>query len=70
MKLENCCYDKIKLLHELSCMAWFIEKHAQPEALKKKDADYHKILTKLHKDLLPYIEELKVATCKNLTKEK
>jgi hypothetical protein len=24
--LDNCCYDRVKILHELSSIAWFIDK--------------------------------------------
>lgn len=62
MKLNNCCYDKAKLLHQLSCVSWFIEKHALADA--KNDAEFLELLRKLQKDVDPYIKELHTMLCK------
>ncbi len=68
--LENCCYDKTKLLHELSCISWFIEKHAQPEAKKTKDKEFEDLLKKLQKDLSPHIKNLHALISKDFEKTK
>jgi len=53
--LDDCFYNQIKLLHDLSCTHWFIEKNAQRIGDKK----YHTLLEKLEKNLKKYIIELK-----------
>jgi hypothetical protein len=35
--LNDCKYNKIKLLHELSSIVWFLEKCAIPDAKKTTD---------------------------------
>lgn len=47
--MENASYDKIKLLHQVSELIWFIEKHALKDA--QDDADCLKMLKDLHADL-------------------
>jgi len=60
--LENCVYDKIKILHELSCLLWFIEKHAKKDA--QGNAECTAYLERLEKDLEKYVQELKDMVCK------
>ena len=55
---SDCTYDKIKLLHEMSSLVWFIEKHALPDAQKASDEECITILTSLHGDLKKHLEEL------------
>lgn len=57
--LENCNYDKVKLLHELSCMVWFIQKHAKKNATDAGDAQCLEALEQLQADLDAHIEKLK-----------
>ena len=64
MKLKNCCYDKAKLFHKLSCMAWFIEKHAVADAKAENDAEFQELLKKLQQDIVPYVKELHAMLCK------
>ncbi len=47
--LDNCTYDKIKILQELSSLLWFIQKHAHKE-VPVNDA-CHTIIQELEKDL-------------------
>jgi hypothetical protein len=56
--LDHCTYDKVKLLHKLSSMLWFIEKHAKNDAKMANDAECAAILQKMSKDLEKYIDEL------------
>lgn len=51
--LDNSRYDLIKILHELSKLAWFIEKHAQPGLQQGK----HQERIKAYKDLLQDLEK-------------
>lgn len=63
MKLDNATYNKIKLLHELSCIAWFIEKHALADAQATGDKECQELLGSLGKDLQTYIEKLQKSIC-------
>ncbi len=63
--LDNCFYDKIKILHHLSCMLWFIEKHAEENAKKEGDEECHAFLDRLEKDLEKHVQELKKMICKS-----
>ncbi len=61
--VDNCTYDNVKLLHELSCLAWFIEHHGLPEAKRTKKADCKKMLEALQKDLNKHIKVLQKMVC-------
>lgn len=60
--LDNCKYNKIKLLHELCSMSWFIEKHAISDAKAVNDNECIKILEEVKKDLEKSIEKLRKVT--------
>jgi len=62
--LSNCDYDKIKLLHELSSILWFIDKHCHEDARAAGDTECKAFLEHLENDLLKHVEELKNITCK------
>ena len=57
--LDNCSYDKIKLIGKLSCIAWFIENHAKADAQKDNDKECLQILEALQRDTEKYAELLK-----------
>lgn len=57
--LDHCTYDKVKLLHEISSLVWFIEQHAKNDAQSAKDAACQELLTKLVQDLEKYIVKLR-----------
>lgn len=57
--LSDCKYDKVKLLHELSSIAWYIEKHAETNAKKMGDEQCALALENIKKDLEKHIENLK-----------
>jgi len=59
--LENMIYDKVKILHKLSSLLWFVEKHAKDAA---HDAAYKTYLDNLSNDLEKYVQELKNMTFK------
>ncbi len=61
--LDNVSYDKIKLLHKLSCINWFIEKHGKVDAQTAGDQAFVATLTELQKDLQKYIEKLQQGVC-------
>ena len=62
--LHNTKYNKIKILHELSCLAWFIDKHAKPEAKNADDKDCEQLLENLYNDLKKYIDQIEQLACK------
>ena len=62
--LHDSTYDKIKLLHSLSCISWFIDKHARSNAQKAGDSDSLQLLDDLKADLEKNIEKLEGKVCK------
>ena len=60
--LNNCDYDKIKILHELSSILWFIKKHALVDA--QQDDECSPFLNRLESDLEKHVTELKEMVCK------
>lgn len=62
--LDNCLYDKIKLLHKLSCTVWFIEQHAKADAQKQGDTECQKIFEEMSETLNKYVTTLKEMVCK------
>ena len=53
--IPNKTYDKIKLAHELSCLAWFIKHHA---IKNEKTLKHKKVLQDLEKSLNDYVNKL------------
>jgi len=62
--LDDCTYDKIKLINELSSIVWFIEKHAKQNALNIKDEQCFDMLEKLAEDIEKFTDPLKHSLCK------
>lgn len=63
MILDNSSYNKIKLLHELSCLTWFLEKHAINDAKAAGDQEGYTMLLGLQRDLQKHIESMQHAMC-------
>lgn len=57
--MNNDQYDKIKIAHELSCIAWFIEKHAKENAKKLNDKECLATFEEIQKFAEKYAEKLK-----------
>lgn len=57
--LDNCHYDAVKILHELSKLAWFVEKHAKPDEHKERHAECVEFYHDLLEDLEKHIEVMK-----------
>ena len=57
--LDHCTYDKVKLLHEISSIIWFIEKHAKQDAKSANDIVCHDLFEKLAQDLEKYVVKLR-----------
>ncbi len=49
--MDNTSYDKIKLLHKVSELIWFIEKHALKDAQEINDTCCVETLKQLHAEL-------------------
>lgn len=56
--LDDCKYNKIKLLHELSCIAWFLDKCGMQDAEKCGDSECAKTFKALRSDLEKHITAL------------
>ncbi len=54
--LSNNKYNKNKILHDLSCLYWFLDKHAIEEAKKSNDQELARELEKLKLDLDKHID--------------
>lgn len=61
---DNCSYNKIKLLHELSCLVWFMEKHALKDAQVAGDSECQEIFQTIKHDLDKHLERLHKQICK------
>jgi hypothetical protein len=61
--LDNCCYNKIKIMHDLSSLLWFVKKHAQDDAQKAQDKACVDFLKKLEQDLSEHLRTLKRMIC-------
>lgn len=60
--LDNCNYNKVRLLHDLSRIAQFLKKHAKKDAKKsRKHGSCHKLYGELEKDLDKHIGKLNKA---------
>ncbi len=60
--LDNCDYDKVKILHELSSILWFIKKHALVDA--QQDKECSTFLKRVESDREKHVAELKSIVCK------
>lgn len=63
MKLDNSSYNKIKLLHNLSGIIWFIEKHAILDAEQAGDRECLEILNSIKNNAEKHVEKLQRAMC-------
>ena len=59
--LKDYCYDKIKLLHEMSRMLNYLKKHALPEAKRQKLSETVNLYKGLERDLEKNVENLRKA---------
>lgn len=61
--MDNCRYNKIKLLYKLSCLCWFIDKHAMADAKKEGEDECIRMLEELKSDIDKHIERLDRLLC-------
>lgn len=57
--LDDCNYNKVRLLHDLSRMAHFVRQHAQNDAKRMKHSACDKMYDQLYKDLEKHIGTLR-----------
>jgi hypothetical protein len=62
--MNNAKYNKIKVLHDLSALCWFIEMHALADAQKSGDKESINLLEQLKKDLEKQITTFDKNACK------
>lgn len=62
--LDNPSYNKMKLLYKLSCITWFIEKHALDDAQNAGDKDFYDELKVLQHEIEKHIEVLQKSMCR------
>ena len=56
--ISNCDYDKIKILHDLEKIEWFINHHAKEDSEKEDEAFYH-MCESLEQDISRHCEVIK-----------
>lgn len=61
--LKNVRYNKIKLLHELSCLVWFVEKHGIEDAKTAGDKETMQLMQNLKNDLQQYLKKIDNSCC-------
>jgi len=59
--LEDCNYNKVKLLHDLSKIASFLERHAQKNAEEKGHPLCKEMYSELGTDIEKHIDKLRQA---------
>ena len=66
--LNDCNYNKVRLLHDLSRIVWYLEKHAKQDAKKEGHKLCHVVCDDIRKDLEKHMEKLRLAI-EGLSKE-
>jgi hypothetical protein len=61
--LDNCTYNKIKLMHEVSSMLWFIQRHGYHDAKAAGDMSCLEVLQELEEDLQKTLGRLRQYVC-------
>ena len=57
--MDDCTYNKNKLLKEINKLAGFIKKYAKKDAKAAKHTGCGKFMTYLHNDLTKHMKQLK-----------
>ena len=57
--LSHCNYNKVRLLHDLSRIVWFLKKHAKEDAQKEGHQDCIKMCEDLEADLEKHIDKIR-----------
>jgi len=57
--IDNCTYDKVKLIHDLSSIAWFLENHCEKDLKKShKNNCCSEVIKNIKSDLSKHIDAL------------
>ena len=59
--LNNCNYNKVRLLHDLSRIVWYLEKHAKNDAKKAGHTLCDPLCDEVKADLQTHIDKLRIA---------
>lgn len=57
--VSNCFYDKVRILHDLCRVVWFIQKHGIADARKEGNKECRALFDAINVQLQEYIEELR-----------
>ena len=66
--LSHCNYNKVRLLHDLSRMIWYLEKHAKEDAKSSGHELCHAMCEEPQKDLEKHLDKVRQAV-EGLSKE-
>jgi hypothetical protein len=66
--LNDCNYNKVRLMHDLSRIVWYLKKHAKKDANVEGHVLCHKLCEEIEADLEKHIEKLRLAI-EGLSKE-
>ena len=59
--LKDCNYNKVRLLHDLSRIVWYLKKHAKEDAKTEGHELCYAMYEELEKDLEKHMDKLKQA---------
>ena len=59
--IDDCNYNKIRLLHDFSRIVWYLENHAKEDAKKSGHTLCHKLCHEIQVDLEKHMEKLRQA---------
>ena len=59
--LNNCNYNKVRLLTDLSRITWYLKKHAKEDAKQHGHELCHAMCEEIEKDLEKHIEKIRAA---------
>lgn len=64
MEINDCKYDKVKLLYKFCRISHFIKKHAKDDAKKAGDEKFHTLLNDIEAIIEKYNKQLNDMICK------
>ena len=66
--LNDCNYNKVRLMHDMSRIVWYLKKHAKNDSNVHGHVLCHALCEDIEKDLEKHIEKLRLAV-EGLSKE-
>ncbi len=64
MQVNDCHYDKLKLMYEFCKIRHFITMHAKNDAKKAIDEKFHTLLEHIEKEVEKFTDQLNQMICK------